>query len=94
MRAAVEAAYGQALGLFEPLAGEAELVSAGATRSSAELAAAWRAGVDPVLKRAGLPVPASPSADLGGRTGRHTEHLEGLVRDLQSVYRMVPGGSW
>ncbi len=94
MRAAVDAAYGQALGLFEPLSGEAALVASGAMRPSAELAEAWRAAVDPVLKRAGLPVPAHPVADLGGRTGRHTEHLEALLHDLQSVFRTIPGASW
>jgi ring-1,2-phenylacetyl-CoA epoxidase subunit PaaC len=94
MRAALASAYPQALGLFEPLAGEETLVSSGATVASSELAALWRAAVDPVLKGAGLPIHAEAAAETGGRTGRHTEHLEGLIGDLQSVYRLVPGGQW
>jgi ring-1,2-phenylacetyl-CoA epoxidase subunit PaaC len=94
MRAALADAYGQALGLFEPLAGEETLVASGATVSSSELASRWRQAVDPVLTRAGLVVPAGAVADAGGRSGRHTEHLARLIDDLQSVYRLVPGGQW
>lgn len=103
MRAAVAAAFPQALGLFEPVAGEEELVRAGVTAASAELQQRWIDAVAPVLKQASLDAPVeehhgrlTPSVhgELGGRTGRHTEHLEALVRDLQSVYRLVPGGQW
>jgi ring-1,2-phenylacetyl-CoA epoxidase subunit PaaC len=94
MRAALAAAFPQALGLFEPLAGEELLVREGATVSSLELRRRWLDAVAPVLSRARLDAPLQAPADTGGRSGRHTEHLEPLIRDLQSVYRLVPGGQW
>jgi 1,2-phenylacetyl-CoA epoxidase catalytic subunit len=63
----------------------------------------WLARVVPVLTSATLSAPATPvngkfqvrcDPDLGGRQGRHSEHLRQLVEDLQMVYRSVPGGNW
>jgi ring-1,2-phenylacetyl-CoA epoxidase subunit PaaC len=94
MRAAVAAAFPQALGLFEPLANEAELVNAGIMAANRDLASRWIEAVTPVLHSVNLTPPVSAVPDMGGRAGRHLPDLEELVGDLQSVYRLVPGGAW
>lgn len=94
MQAAVDDAFPQALGMFEKLESEEELVKAGLFPGNPALQGEWLARVTPVLKSASLKVPVSPIADLGGRQRKHTQDLKQLVDDLQSVYRLAPGARW
>lgn len=94
MQAAVDAAFPQALGIFEQLPGEEGLVSAGVFPGNVALQQEWMDAVTPVLQSASLKIPHSPAADLGGRQQNHTEHLRELVTDLQSVYSIAPGAKW
>lgn len=103
MQAAVDAAFPQALGMFEKLEGEDELVATGVFSGNAELRAQWLHRVVPVLRSASLRVPVAESngslavrvqADEGGRRRKHSEHLRQLVDDLQAVYRIAPGARW
>lgn len=94
MQTALDAAFTQALGVFEKLEAEEELVKAGIFRGNAALQQEWLSRVTPVLTSASLKIPASPSPDLGGRQRQHTEHLKQLVGDLQSVYRIAPEAKW
>ena len=94
MQTAVTAAYPQALGLFELLEGEDDLVRNGVFPGMEVLRREWQERVAPVLAAATLTIPANATPDTGGRTGRHTPDLLSLVDDLQRVYRLVPGGRW
>jgi ring-1,2-phenylacetyl-CoA epoxidase subunit PaaC len=103
MQTAVDTAFGQALGIFEPLAVEETLVADGVFPGSPTLLRDWLARIVPVLTSATLKVPVRMkqgrnipivAADEGGRKGKQTEHLHMLVEDLQSVYRTAPGGRW
>ena len=103
MQAAVNAAFPQALGLFEEFEGEDELARAGVVSGNSELQDEWLKRVVPVLVGATLVVPAQEQdgtyavqaqPDLGGRKKKHTDHLQQLVEDLQSVYRIAPGAKW
>ena len=89
-----EAAFPQALGIFEPLEGEEQLSAAGVFPGMAALRKDWEGRVRPVLASAGLDVPSGAAPDFGGRRQSHTSHLNQLVDDLQKVYRSVPGGTW
>ena len=103
MQTAVDEAFPQALGMFEKLSSEEELIKGGLFPGNDELRSAWLLQVVPVLRKATLAVPvvnqknsfvANVAADDGGRQGNHTEHLRSMVEDMQSVYRLVPNGKW
>jgi len=103
MQEAVKMAFPQALGMFERFSGEDELVKAGIITSSDALLTQWLDHVVPTLTNATLKPEAQKTngkwdihcqPDEGGRDGKHSEHLETLVADLQSVYRTAPGSGW
>lgn len=62
--------------------------------SPAATRAAWDTMVKEVLGRATLSVPSPPMRMVGGRRGRHTEHLGHLLAEMQIVARSHPGATW
>jgi ring-1,2-phenylacetyl-CoA epoxidase subunit PaaC len=94
MQSALDDAFPQALGMFEQLEGEEELVKHGVFAGNEILRTRWLERVVPVLKAASLHVPANPTPDNGGRKKEHVKHLRDLVDDLQQVYRMAPESKW
>ncbi len=103
MQQAAIDAFPQALGMFETLAGESDLVKAGVVRPSDSLRQQWLERVVPTLTDSTLKTEARQSngtwsiqckPDNGGRTGNHREDVKQLVSDLQSVYRTAPGPGW
>jgi ring-1,2-phenylacetyl-CoA epoxidase subunit PaaC len=60
----------------------------------AEDRAAWLTVIEPVLAEAGLARPADAAPQLGGRDGRHTEHLSYLLAEMQVLHRAHPGARW
>jgi ring-1,2-phenylacetyl-CoA epoxidase subunit PaaC len=55
---------------------------------------AWLGRVSPVLLRATLQQPNDGWMQMGGRTGRHTEHLGHLLAEMQVLPRTYPGAIW
>jgi ring-1,2-phenylacetyl-CoA epoxidase subunit PaaC len=55
---------------------------------------AWLRQVSPVLHRATLQQPTDGWMQIGGRTGRHTEHLGHLLAEMQVLPRTYPGATW
>lgn len=103
MQEAVDLAFPQALGMFERMDGDDELVRAGVVPGSDALKRQWLDRVLPVLASVTLHVPVvhqngsytiNVRADEGGRKRAHTQHLRQLVDDLQQVYRMAPNAKW
>jgi ring-1,2-phenylacetyl-CoA epoxidase subunit PaaC len=58
------------------------------------LESGWRARVTAVVSEATLTLPESAPAMLGGRRGRHTEHLGHMLAEMQIVARSFPGATW
>jgi len=50
--------------------------------------------VGEVLRQAQLTLPAAPMRMVGGRKGRHTEHLGHMLAEMQIVARSHPGAGW
>ena len=98
MQKALDIAYPQALGMFEPLVEERMLVSDGVMPEQRNLFDSWGGRIRSHIASATLHIPPLNGAELsgsyGGRRRNHTEHLKLLVEDLQSVYRIAPGGKW
>jgi ring-1,2-phenylacetyl-CoA epoxidase subunit PaaC len=103
-RAAFTALWPAALGLFEPLPGEAELVAAGIMSApSAAVQARWLNRIAEPLLRLSLPwpfemcdgvwLPSITPAD-GGRHGAHGASFLALYNTITSVYRLDPSAKW
>jgi len=91
---ALDRAWPEAVGLFEPVEGEQALLQSGImTIGSAQQAERWRADVVPVLEALGLRVTEVPAAP-GGRAGRHSEDLAALLEEMTSVWRSDPEATW
>jgi ring-1,2-phenylacetyl-CoA epoxidase subunit PaaC len=67
---------------------------AGAASRPSSLHPQWTDLVRPVLARATLRQPADGWAPIGGRDGRHTEHLSYLLGEMQVLHRAHPGARW
>lgn len=59
-----------------------------------EIRAKWEETVLPTLEEATLKVPEDDFAHLGGKSGRHTEHLGHLLAEMQFLQRAYPGATW
>ena len=103
MQTALDTAFPQALGMFEPPDGEPDLTRAGIFPGNAILETDWLKRISSVLERSSLRIPLQPDngtlkpeckPDSGGRRKLHSSDLKQLVDDLQLVYRLVPGGKW
>jgi ring-1,2-phenylacetyl-CoA epoxidase subunit PaaC len=80
--------------LFETDPVTAELAAAGVAVDPAGLRASWDRRIDAVLADAGLERPADRRPVLGGREGRHSEHLGHLLSQMQFLQRAYPGAVW
>lgn len=69
-------------------------VAAGIAVDVAALRTAWNARVLAVLADARLARPTPCRAVVGGRVGRHSEHLGHLLATMQHLSRSYPGAVW
>ena len=70
------------------------MVTAGVLPDPLPLRAAWDNTVGETLASATLTRPADGWMQLGGRQGRHTEHLGHLLAEMQVLPRTHPGATW
>jgi ring-1,2-phenylacetyl-CoA epoxidase subunit PaaC len=80
--------------LFEADAATRELVEQRIAPDPAALRPAFDATVDKVLAEAGLEPPPPRRPVLGGRAGRHSEHLGHLLAEMQFLPRAYPEARW
>jgi ring-1,2-phenylacetyl-CoA epoxidase subunit PaaC len=73
---------------------DAAALKIGAGVDKAALKTAWDQRVDAVLADAMLDRPAARRPILGGRAGRHSEHLGHLLSEMQFLQRAYPGATW
>jgi ring-1,2-phenylacetyl-CoA epoxidase subunit PaaC len=73
---------------------DAEALRAGIGADKTALRPAWDARIDAVLADATLERPALRRPVLGGRIGRHSEHLGHLLTEMQFLQRAYPGATW
>ncbi|PUZ28377.1 phenylacetate-CoA oxygenase subunit PaaI [Chitinophaga parva] len=96
MQAALEETLPLALGIFEPLAQEAELIASGVYCGEAALQQRWWESLQPILAKAGLALPATGDLEpaYGGRSGWHTQYLAPLLDEMGAVFRLDPEATW
>jgi ring-1,2-phenylacetyl-CoA epoxidase subunit PaaC len=86
VQAALDRLWPFALQLFEPLPGEAELAAERLLPEPGASRRAWLHMVAPFLDDVGLLVPEAAEPAAAAREA-HTQHLAGLLADMQSVAR-------
>lgn len=80
--------------LFDMDAVDQAALEAGVGVDKAALRPAWDRRIDAVLAEAGLDRPAPHRPVVGGRVGRHSEHLGHLLSEMQFLQRAYPGAQW
>lgn len=94
VQAALDTVWPEAVGLFEPAAGEERLVEAGLLpESAAAQVSRWEERVRSLLDPLALHLPSVPPA-LGGRRGLHSPDLAALLEEMTSVRRQEPDAIW
>jgi ring-1,2-phenylacetyl-CoA epoxidase subunit PaaC len=73
---------------------DAELLTMGVAPDLSTISEKWNARVGAVLAQATLTPPDNDYAHVGGKTGRHTEHLGHLLATMQFLQRAYPGAVW
>jgi ring-1,2-phenylacetyl-CoA epoxidase subunit PaaC len=94
MQAALDLVWPYALGLFEPCASEDRLVADGVKVAEATLREQWFESAQPFLEAATLTLPESAQPAFGGRFGKHTTHMRGLLDAMQKVARLERDATW
>jgi ring-1,2-phenylacetyl-CoA epoxidase subunit PaaC len=80
--------------LFEMDDVDAAALKACVGADKAALKPAWDQRIDAVLADAALERPPARRPVLGGRVGRHSEHLGHLLSEMQFLQRAYPGATW
>jgi ring-1,2-phenylacetyl-CoA epoxidase subunit PaaC len=80
--------------LFEIDPVERALVDAGIAVDTATLRSPFDKTIDDVLAEATLQRPGGGFMQIGGRSGRHSEHLGHVLADMQFLQRAYPGAKW
>ena len=95
MQAALDRLWPYAGELFAADAVDDAVAAAGIAPALSDLKPDWQRTVDEVLAEATLTRPEVRfDVHLGGKQGRHTEHLGFILAPMQFLQRAYPGASW
>lgn len=96
LQKSLEYAMPYALGMFEESPYEKELIEAGIFAGENELKKRWLVRIEEILSKTSLILPDWKIINpiVGGRTGKHSEHLQPLLEEMGEVFRIDPGAEW
>lgn len=96
LQRALEEALPYALGMFEPSPYEDELKTAGIFAGEQSLRLQWEQKIRALLATTQLQLPdlALITPIMGGRQGRHSQHLQPLLDEMSEVFRIDPTAEW
>ena len=85
-----------ALGIFENSPYESELIDQGIFEGEEKLREQWLVKIEEIISQTQLSLPdvSGIAAQLGGRVGKHSKHLQPLVEEMSEVFRIDPGAEW
>ncbi|WP_333820127.1 1,2-phenylacetyl-CoA epoxidase subunit PaaC [Ohtaekwangia sp.] len=85
-----------ALGIFEESPYEQTLISEGIFAGEQVLLERWKLQVENSIHQTRLQLPLWQSITpiVGGRSGKHTEHLQPLLDEMSEVFRIDPLAEW
>jgi len=96
LQQALQEALPYALGMFEPSPYEEELVAARVFAGEQALQMLWQQKITTLLDLTQLHLPGlnQVAPVLGGRYGRHSNHLQPLLNEMSEVFRIDPLAEW
>ena len=81
--------------MFMPVLYEQEITDAGIGVDVISLKEFWMKKIAVVFNEAGLFIPSSSTfMHTGGKQGKHTEHLDHLLTEMQYMQRAYPNSEW
>ena len=80
--------------LFDPASYESQAVSRRTGIDIALVKTGWEQKVKEIFLEATLPWPDAVFQQMGGKEGKHTEHLGYILAELQFMQRAYPGSEW
>jgi ring-1,2-phenylacetyl-CoA epoxidase subunit PaaC len=85
-----------ALGMFEKSPYENDLITDGIFAGEDALQQQWRIKIKEIISQTQLKLPDMDNLIpvMGGRTGKHTEHLQPLLDEMSEVFRIDPTAEW
>jgi ring-1,2-phenylacetyl-CoA epoxidase subunit PaaC len=96
LQRSLEIALPYALGIFEESPFEKEIIAAQFFAGEQSLKEAWMKKVEDIIGQTSLNLPAWKTVTpvLGGRAGKHSEHLQPLLEEMSEVFRIDPAAEW
>lgn len=96
LQRSLEVAMPYALGIFEESPYEQELISTGIFAGEQRVKELWLTKVQEILQPTNLTLPDWKiiTPVMGGRIGKHSEHLQPLLDEMSEVFRIDPGAEW
>ena len=85
-----------ALGIFEESPFEQELIKSGVFAGEQVLKTQWIKKVEDIISQTNLHLPdwKVQTPILGGRSGKHSEHLQPLLDEMSEVFKIDPTAEW
>lgn len=96
LQKSLEYALPYALGMFEESPYEQELIDAGVFAGEKKLQEKWLEKISAIINETRLQLPDLHTVEpvLGGRMGKHSEHLQPLLNEMSEVFRIDPTAEW
>ncbi len=96
LQKSLEYALPYALGMFEESPYEQELIDAGVLAGEKKLQEKWLEKISAIINETRLQLPDLDTVQpvLGGRMGKHSEHLQPLLNEMSEVFRIDPTAEW
>lgn len=92
----LEYAIPYALGIFEYSPFEEDLIKNGIFEGEQKLKEKWMTKVEAIISQTSLHLPDWKLAQpvMGGRLGKHSEHLQPLLDEMSEVFKIDPTAEW
>jgi ring-1,2-phenylacetyl-CoA epoxidase subunit PaaC len=94
MKRAIDELWGYTGEMFLPAENVLQLQDNGICPDVSFLKETWMQKVNEIFSEAGLAVPSTSLIHMGGKEGKHSEYLDDILKELQSVARAYPDASW
>ncbi|MGZ8557939.1 MAG: 1,2-phenylacetyl-CoA epoxidase subunit PaaC [Chitinophagaceae bacterium] len=94
MTKAIDELWGFTGEMFLPSGFELQMLANGIAPDVTLIKANWLQKVKEVFSEAGLTVTPTSLIHTGGKEGKHGEHLDDILNELQSVAREHPAATW
>jgi ring-1,2-phenylacetyl-CoA epoxidase subunit PaaC len=96
LQSSLEVAMPYALGMFEASAFEDEIVKTGLFEGEEKLKTVWLDKVKAIISQTSLTLPNIDNLIpvMGGRIGKHSEHLQPLLDEMSEVFKIDPSAEW